>query len=125
MHEDKLGKGWHNRVRSILGIKKSFLTDEMMENDQLLSVATLELYKELGKDIFTDIPETPLNQEMYRKAFLYFVGSVIAKTVGLESKHTELRQKGVIHLYALTQKEQTPRSEENASKRSYKLKEVS
>ena len=85
MYEDKLGRGWHNRVRTMIGVKKGFLTDEIIEAEFNMRATTLLLYGELGTDmILKDPPETPLNQDLYRKAFLHVLTSVIC--TALESR---------------------------------------
>lgn len=107
MYEDKLGRGWHNRVRSLVGVKKNLLSDSMIENDLYLKGTTLILFGELGADMMKDPEETPLNSELYQKAFRHVLASLICdsfESIGfkeLGSKSEELLRKGLNFLKAI------------------------
>jgi hypothetical protein len=107
MYEDKLGGGWHNWVRSKVGVKKTILTDQVIEGS--VKFAHLMLYASLGEKMMTDPPETPLNQQLYRDAFLYILASILCEDLqelarkipngrDFTAKGKELYQKGLAAL---------------------------
>lgn len=107
MYEDKLGGGWHNKVRSMIGVKKILLTDQVIEGS--VKFAHLMLYASLGEKMMADPPETPLNQQLYRDAFLYILASILCEDLSevarkipngrdFTAKGKELYQKGLAAL---------------------------
>lgn len=107
MYEDKLGRGWHNKVRSMIGVKKILLTDQVIEGS--VKFAHLMLYASLGEKMMTDPPETLLNQQLYRDAFLYILASILCEDLqelarkipngrDFTAKGKELYQKGLAAL---------------------------
>ena len=77
MHEDKLGRGWHNKVRSMIGVKKTLLTDQVIEGS--VKFAHLMVFASLGEKMMTEPPESPLNQDLYRQGFLYILASILCE----------------------------------------------
>ena len=86
MYEDKLGRGWHNKVRSMIAVKKTLLTDTVIEDESNMKLATFAIFSSLGTDMMTSPPESPLNQDLYRKAFLHVLASVICADLATVTK---------------------------------------
>ena len=105
MHEDKLGRGWHNKVRSMVGVKKTLLTDQVIEGS--VKFAHLMVFASLGEKMMTEPPESPLNQDLYRQAFLYMLASILCGDLAalkipnarnFKGLGQELYQKGLVLL---------------------------